>query len=291
MPYHRTYRPRPKRATKRAYVKTQYSPYKRKAASKMVRKYMRSKLKGRPNRRVYARRTARVSHYGNALVGGWNRGGALPPGSRAKLQWYRGVGLTLTSAIQSFRLWDIRVDSLFEPEDLVSHQPRGFDEWMAQYQQYKVNRVKIVVTTTFAALSNMEAELLNLAMAIVYQIRGTSLPVVAALNLENEMEGKRNRVRRFELSHTEATVIRDTFYIDPHALLKSFAGRQDSKANSGWAAKTASPSYETGGRPHFGVDVHSINTAFPDSVEVKREIMLSFECSFKRPVVLAESVA
>ncbi len=248
-----------------------------------------SKKTFRPAKRVYKRRFAKISHYGNALSGGWSRGGNLPVGNRAKLHWYAGAGNTLTDAAVAFELWEVRVDSLFQPEAANTHQPRGFDQWMAMYQFYKVLRVKIVVTTTFVALSDAEAEVLNNAMVIKYQVRGIALPAAAVVVLADEYERKTNRLRRFTLDSTKSVVIRDVFNIDPWSLVKSVAGRQDSKADSGWATVTTSPVYETGAIPSFGALVSTINTTFPTSVEIKRELMMTFDCAFKRPVQLAAS--
>ncbi len=228
---------------------------------------------------------------GISLVGGFTRGGAMPAMAQARLTSYHSVNITLVAANPTQTLFQIRVDSGLKPYTLPSqtNQARGFDQWMLLYQRYRIKRVKITVTTTFAAGSVAEVQDADANMFLRYAIRPDAVVPVLTDTLRTIFERKRDMVRRFSINETGQKVIRHTFVIDPYAIVKASSERLMTRSKTGWAIGTETPSYEDGVLPHFDVQLHKVGANFPTSVEVFSEIHMVFDFEFKEPVQLAAS--
>ncbi len=239
--------------------------------------------------RVYRTRFPRkVSNSGEALTGGFSRGGAMPAFSRAKLTYYDSVQANIASGQTSHQVHEYRVDSLFDPNiEVGGHQPLGRDQWYALYQTARVLSVKIEVTTTFAAGSAAELQNVDAQVNLVYQVRGSGTPS-GSEDVQSFFERKQDRIRRVTLSEVGLTVVRDTFVIDPFELIKAVSARFSSRKELGWHS-VANPVYESGATPSFFLQLFPPTDEFPTNIEYRSEIRLTYDVQFKDPVELIAS--
>lgn len=257
---------------------------------------MRAKRRGRsrghasrkPQRKRFNRRyhigVHKDSHIEQALVGGGNHLGTLPMAAQANLRlWQYVTDTTLPASTGSFESLRYRVDSLYDPNYVSGNaQPRGYDQWMALYQLYRVKQVRVKVTFRVYPDPNLAGEKFWLRFAV----RGTT--TTPAQIVDDILERKRDLLRPVVIHADKPVVITQTLYINPFKLVKAVSSRYDSK--SGFAGVSSHPTYESGAVPILSIGILSQPGAiFLPTMTYGIEACLDFKSEFKRPQLLAAS--
>ncbi len=239
-------------------------------------------------KRPYRVPAQKFSNKGQALVGGFSRGGMLPLSQRARLTQYNQESRSLTGASADAQVpWAFRCDAV--GATTLTGQPRGHDQWMNFYTLNRVVSVKMTMTTTFSAISSADAASGNGDVVLLYEASGVALgSPPALLDLKQVYERKKDLVKRVMLSDTKPTIVSKTFTISNFELVKAVSARREQ--DEGWTTSGAAPTYESGAVPTFRHIIYPGPTAavYP-TVEVSSEIRLEFDCMFKRPIALAAS--
>lgn len=244
---------------------------------------------GRPYKRLPS--FGKTDNMGLALVGGYSRGGVMPARNTARMTIYESDALSIAAASANLTIAQVRMDGLFDPftAPASATKPRGFDEWMFLYSQYRVNRCKITVTVTFAAGSAAELQDIDNNMLLRYSVGATATVPDVTDTLKEMYERRQDRLVRFGLSEVKGKKISKTFTIDPWTLVKAGAIRFNPNRSSGWAEAGANPVYETGAIPTFFCQLHATQASFPTAVEVFVEVRAVYTVDFKNPELLAAS--